>query len=171
MIKWALFGCTLLGFAASDLSAGPLDFLKSRFGRKPSAAPNVITTNGKSKSKVSIPVTLTSGPCYGEPAATWGNAYSYDPYCDDCPTDWCETARVKSLQKCRKCFDQSYYPICSPYCAPGWGYYPTCWRRMPECWQCPKESMEFMPASAPAAELPPQAPPVPESNFGSSLPE
>lgn len=43
------------------------------------------------------------------------------------------------------------YPVCPPYCAPGWGYYQTCWRPFPEgCDRCPRFVSEVAAPLAPA---------------------
>lgn len=43
------------------------------------------------------------------------------------------------------------YPVCPPYCAPGWGYYQTCWRPFPEgCDRCPRYLSEVVAPLAPA---------------------
>lgn len=171
MMRWAVLGSVVVGSVASSLSAGPFDFLKIKQARKQAASPAIVTASGKPGMKHVVPVSLTSGPCYTGDCATWGGDNCYDQGCDCCQPGCCESLRVSALRRCRKCCDQSYYPNCPPYCAPNWGYYPTCWRRMPECWQCPKETMQFVPAAAPAVEVPPQAPPVPDSAGSNNLPE
>lgn len=169
MLNRIVLSGVLTSLLTLNASAGPFDFLRAKSAKKSVAAPSIVTANAKSRQTSGIRVTLTSGPCYSDNSAAWGGESCYDNSYDCCRTSWRESCQDRAIQYCRKCCDQSYYCRCSPYCTPGWGYYPTCWRRMPECWQCPKESIEVMPSVRPAVELPPQAPPVPEAD--SSLPE
>jgi len=101
-------------------------------------------------------------------------------FCGDCdhnPTPW-------KTRQCRKKCGATYYPAQPPYCAPCYGVYPTCWRRLDECWVCPQEKYTTKPSkfgranvgssgnvppspvatpyvpAAPAAEPVPAAPPA-----------
>jgi hypothetical protein len=53
------------------------------------------------------------------------------------------------------------YPICPPFAAPTWGYYETCWRRMPAPMPCPPPfSAHPLPPFGPVEQAP--FPGVPE---------
>lgn len=63
-------------------------------------------------------------------------------FCGDCdhnPTPW-------KTRQCRKKCGATYYPAQPPYCAPCFGVYPTCWRRLDECWVCPQEKYATKPS-------------------------
>lgn len=56
-------------------------------------------------------------------------------FCADCD----RTPNPRHTARCRHNCGQTYYPSIPPYCAPCYGVYPTCWRRLDECWSCPQE--------------------------------
>lgn len=56
-------------------------------------------------------------------------------FCADCD----HNPNPRHTARCRHHCGQTYYPAIPPYCAPCYGVYPTCWRRLDECWTCPQE--------------------------------
>lgn len=50
-----------------------------------------------------------------------------------CPEGFCEFR----LRHCRSMCKQTYYPAVPFYCAPNYGYYSTCWRKLPDDNRCP----------------------------------
>ena len=65
-------------------------------------------------------------------------------FCGDCdhnPNPW-------KTRQCRKGCGATYYPAQRPYCAPCYGVYPTCWRRLEECWMCPQERFTTRPSKS-----------------------
>lgn len=73
-----------------------------------------------------------------------------------CPSYW---QRMCVKWKAKKGY--SVYPPCPPYHVPNYGYFPTCWRPLPECIVCPPNFLEANPSPAPAALPPPAVPPPP----------
>jgi len=65
-------------------------------------------------------------------------------FCGDCdhnPNPW-------KTRQCRKGCGATYYPAQRPYCMPCYGVYPTCWRRLEECWMCPQERYTTKPSKS-----------------------
>lgn len=62
-------------------------------------------------------------------------------FCSDCDRNH----NPRHIERCRNHCGQTYYPAIPPYCAPCYGVYPTCWRRLEECWSCPQERYSTKP--------------------------
>jgi len=62
-------------------------------------------------------------------------------FCSDCD----RTPNARHRERARNFWGHTYYPSIPPYCAPCHGVYPTCWRRLEECWSCPQERFATKP--------------------------
>jgi hypothetical protein len=64
------------------------------------------------------------------------------------------------IQHWRKKCHQTYYPRSAPYCRPDWGWYQSCWRRMPDNYTCQRPDYHGS-TPQPQVPLPPATPVVP----------
>jgi hypothetical protein len=76
-------------------------------------------------------------PCEGGPVARYLN-------------DQFARNRIYRYQQAKALRGESVYFACPPYRNPGWGYYPTCWRRAVECNRCPPTDQFLDPIIAPS---------------------
>lgn len=159
-------------YGAAVAQAGWFDRAKPKSKVKPAAAskttrraqsPDAGVTG--SWQQPAAPANGTSWSGGNQSAPTY--AYPEGGSCGPCSSHpWCDSMAISHTIRCRKCCDQTYYCPVPPYCYPCYGTNPTCWRRMQECYVCPREELPPPAPKAPRAppqkvEPPPPAPAVP----------
>ncbi len=73
------------------------------------------------------------------------------------------------IQHWRKKCHQTYYPRSAPYCRPDWGWYQSCWRRMPDNYTCQRPDYHGS-TPQPHVSLPPATPVVPPPGVPAGAP-
>ncbi|MFN0053573.1 MAG: hypothetical protein ACKV0T_15445 [Planctomycetales bacterium] len=133
---------------ASDAQAG----LFSRWTKSKPAKP----VAGRGQSPEGAPA---AGGSWQQPPGAAPPGYTAPPVytADECcgPDD----KYGRHIAHCRRNCDQTYYPPVPPYCFPGYGYNPPCWRRMAEGYVCPRETNPLPTPRVPKAASPKTAPP------------
>jgi hypothetical protein len=151
----------VLATGAGTLTAGVWDVLKG--GGKKAPANTVVRAQEPNPAPPS-PLNLGEDPAYARPAlptmpeqaqpsaptpiapgmdyAPYYSGFSGSGYghaCIGCrePDSACERCQRSVAKSCRRMCGHSYYCDCYPLFGPRYGFYTTCWRRLPEDCRCP----------------------------------
>lgn len=154
----------LLVAGSGTLTAGVLDFWKSNKkesrrvvarGQEPNPAPPAPLDVGPDPAYATPAQPTPLSPAEAAPTQSWGSpspstdcAPQYSGFsgcnpgghaCTGCrePRSLCERCGWNMAKSSRRMHGDSYYCDCYPLFGPRYGYYDTCWRRLPEDCRCP----------------------------------